>query len=50
MKDQQKRSKSSRALSMVNPDAAGIDLGGHFKTGHQWTGQNRPPEVASETV
>jgi transposase len=21
----------------------GLTLGGHFKTGHQWTGQNRPP-------
>jgi hypothetical protein len=26
-----------------------VFLGGHFKTGHQRTGQNRPPEVASET-
>jgi hypothetical protein len=24
-------------------------LGGHFKTGHQRTRQNRPPEAASET-
>ena len=24
-------------------------LGGHLKTGHSWTGQNRPPRVGSET-
>ena len=24
-------------------------LGGHLKTGHLWTGQNRPKEAASET-
>jgi hypothetical protein len=24
-------------------------LGGHFKTGHLWTGQNRPFRIAAET-
>ena len=27
----------------------GGHLGGHLKTGHSWTGQNRPPRVGSET-
>lgn len=26
-----------------------IDLGGHFKTGHRWTPENRPLGEASET-
>ena len=26
-----------------------VTLGGHLKTGHGWTGQNRPPGEASET-
>jgi hypothetical protein len=38
--------RAEMALSWVA--LAGI-LGGHFKTGHQRTGQNRPPRVASET-
>jgi hypothetical protein len=29
-------------LSAAKPERPG--LGGHFKTGHSWTGQNRPRE------
>ena len=49
--DKIRRSGSNRS-PLRRPSAirgTGRILGGHLKTGHQWTGQNRPPEAASKT-
>jgi putative transposase len=33
----------------ARPPRGNLALGGHLKTGHSWTGQNRPPRGGSET-